>query len=370
MTKLETVKNFFNDKRVVFPKNRSNEEEFILFIQENFKEYQQAIKELLFEKEIIDKTFYEMIIYSCSQIEQTIKYRLSGLPNKAYISLNNLINEGLYKTLFDYLTVNNSILVNPWLFRARISDAPLLNRKEMFHLCNKYRGQSPAYRFSLLGQPCLYLGSTIYDCWIELNKPSFSKLYISGFKYQGDVKKLVLDIGTIPKYITENLSEFENIDNSLYVKAYLLFWPLLFSCHIPTRNENRLFNEEYIIPQLLLEWVIDNKQFIGIRFHSTKVYHDYHPNASLFFQNYVFPVTDFTHEYDDSLSKMFTVTEPFHWETSFSLGAPVYGTEPLIVFYKSGKREISYPTTKFYRLEGMINEEGEFQTINIEKEPA
>ncbi|ECV2486428.1 hypothetical protein DRD09_19225, partial [Salmonella enterica subsp. enterica serovar Anatum] len=67
------------------------------------------------------------------------------------------------------------------LFRVRKSDRPLSTRKDIFHIPFNQRHLVRAQRYSVAGLPCLYLGTSLYICWREMDKPDFDKLYISSF---------------------------------------------------------------------------------------------------------------------------------------------------------------------------------------------
>ncbi|EKY1899196.1 hypothetical protein OM371_004703, partial [Salmonella enterica subsp. enterica serovar Lille] len=57
------------------------------------------------------------------------------------------------------------------LFRVRKSDSSIKDRKEMFHIPFSMRHLVNAQRYSVAGLPCLYLGSSLYVCWLEMDKP-------------------------------------------------------------------------------------------------------------------------------------------------------------------------------------------------------
>lgn len=65
-------------------------------------------------------------------------------------------------------------------FRARISKEPL-TYKDMWHIPFKQRSKVSTERFSMPGIPCLYLATSSYGCWLEMNKPPYDEFWVSSF---------------------------------------------------------------------------------------------------------------------------------------------------------------------------------------------
>lgn len=58
-------------------------------------------------------------------------------------------------------------------YRARFGDISNENKEDALkHTPYDMISQIGSNRFSIPGQPCLYLGSSSYDCWLEMGKPS------------------------------------------------------------------------------------------------------------------------------------------------------------------------------------------------------
>ena len=62
--------------------------------------------------------------------------------------------------------LNNSKSNVNRLFRIRHSETELLERNQLFHIPFKDRHLVANQRYSIAGLPCLYLGSSIYVCWL------------------------------------------------------------------------------------------------------------------------------------------------------------------------------------------------------------
>lgn len=155
-------------------------------------------------------------------------------------------------------------------------------RKDLFHIPFELNHLIGNNRFSLSGFPCLYLSSSSYGAWEELNRPDINHCFVSKFdltqlsfidlsiapaEMSQRLKKHILDL---EKYDGEVSAEFvENFEYCLIL--YLYLWPAILCCSFKVRN-NSIFKPEYIFPQLLLEWLVSEEPswYDGIKFLSTK----------------------------------------------------------------------------------------------------
>ncbi len=106
-------------------------------------------------------------------------------------------------------------------YRSRIQSL------DLFHVPFEKRHLLGNNRFSLSGVPCLYCGSSIYGCWEELDRPNLDYCFTSRF----------------------DLTSVKTVHN------------------------RAAFKPEYMFPQLLLEWIIDDSLgyfYDGIKYISTK----------------------------------------------------------------------------------------------------
>jgi len=72
------------------------------------------------------------------------------------------------------------------LFRSRLSDQICGSKPEnMLHIGFNNRGAIATQRFSIPGLPCLYFGTSSYDCWIEMGKPPDNVFNVSQTQFYG-----------------------------------------------------------------------------------------------------------------------------------------------------------------------------------------
>lgn len=74
-------------------------------------------------------------------------------------------------------------------FRCRIGNpSNAYEAKDMLHLPLKLRSKSGNYRFSIPGNPSLYLANSSYGCWIETGFPPENDFNVSPVLLDGTQK--------------------------------------------------------------------------------------------------------------------------------------------------------------------------------------
>lgn len=206
---------------------------------------------------------------------------LSGEVAGAYNTLLNLIK--LQKAELDFFCLENrtkELLPFENLYRLRASNAGKLSRKDIFHVPYSKRKYVNSYRFSIPGLPAIYLGSSLYVCWEEMSRISLDELYVSRFRFNVGESVSLLNLSYTNKLLLNHLEEFpeEQLDASeisqIIIKSihnYFNIWPLIAACGIKVQNTDAPFKPEYIIPQLLMQYIGREKQYDGIMFSSTRI---------------------------------------------------------------------------------------------------
>ncbi|ATC37783.1 RES domain-containing protein [Elizabethkingia anophelis] len=233
----------------------------------------------------------------------------NGNPHKAYHYFCTVINSD-YKDL-SFILNYKTYEPNESFFRIRLSDNNYPYKKEeMFHIPFELRNKVSTQRFSIPGFPSLYLGRTIYICWEELRRPNIDKIQTIRFKNVRPIKLLDL---------TPPNKECDDI-NELY--RFFMTFPLIMCCSVKVKDVTDTFKPEYIVPQLLLQWVRNNELVEGIQYKSThisaKVFNN---NAELI--NIVLPVKSNKEKgICKELIKYFESTDVLSWNLyQFATGA-------------------------------------------------
>ncbi|WP_258963908.1 hypothetical protein [Klebsiella pneumoniae] len=223
------------------------------------------------------RTFLRAVDILQKEIVSCLECFLSGDIKSAYDSFENMLEPRTISRHIENICIPLSELCNDDepLFRVRKSDAPLASRRDMFHIPFNQRHLVRAQRFSVAGLPCLYLGTSLYICWREMDKPDFDKLYISAYKIDENDDSMVLNIG--PDFLYKKRSILESKRRNRYdfntKLSYLALWPLIIACNYLKKYDNASFIQEYIIPNLLMQWISRNsdEDVVGIAYRSTKL---------------------------------------------------------------------------------------------------
>ena len=137
-------------------------------------------------------------------------------------------------------------------------------------------------------------------------RPNLDKCYVS--RFHTDKKLCVYDL-SLPSIDSWNSKDKFCKD--------LLRLPLVLACMVKVAKPKDPFKPEYIIPQLLMEWVIEqrdnNKNLMGIAYHSVHKSNDFKftPDKSV---NLAIPafleIGNIVRTYGGILCDMFQLTEP------------------------------------------------------------
>lgn len=162
---------------------------------------------------------------------------------------------------------------NFYRVRSAPNSAIEKDANEMFHIPSQKRQLASNERFSLCGFPSLYLSTMQQLAWQECGYPP--EYYCSEYQYlpsddsQDDWKIIAL---CAPKEIRNRFLATYYNDFDLWlsiVERCLKTYPLILSCSFANASGKAPFKQEYIIPQMLMQWVHRNKdKYNGISYFS------------------------------------------------------------------------------------------------------
>ncbi|WP_026464694.1 hypothetical protein [Adhaeribacter aquaticus] len=243
-----------------------------------------------------------------------------GRVNEASKTLEVILKEVFIKQIGmnQELYIINSIPAKQNFYRARPNGEKPFERLELFHHNFENRHLVSTNRYSIPGVPALYLGSDPVICNMELNTPGFDNLSFS--RLENNIPLNVLNIQRVEDAVFSVLRpnyNFLNKGNDIvaaycaeYICNYISSFPLIIACTCLVKKPEGNFKPEYIIPQLLLQNVLNESKIDGIKYPSTKVVYPEGCSVDLSY-NYVFPVkTTKKVGLCDRLSQMFNITEP------------------------------------------------------------
>lgn len=316
------IAEFMRNEVVILPKERRKDEYFQDFVTKVFKDYILLIEQLNNDKTgNIIKNRKPRIIKLCSIIERAIDCYFKGMSYEAYGLIFKEITEYLDYSCDHYFRdrMNFNFEKQP-LFRLRRSDKGRLSKEEMFHIPFEKNEMVEAYRYSIPGVPCLYLGGSIYVCLKELNLEKIcDDIFVSRFKvkdsYSGKIK--ILNLGMLPQKFAAHIenSRYYNESTQIAIGDYLICWPLIAACSFRVNNPDEYFKPEYIIPQMLLQWVKYEGKYDGIQYFTTKIKENEYPEKYFTYQNFVFPPKKIIRKgFCSELMSYFDWSEPISWK--------------------------------------------------------
>ena len=251
------------------------------FLRENFSTYISDLKEALAPEDnpLVGEYMCKMVSAQVENIEKNSRRLIDVLElynngkivsasQKAFEVFDNMKPQLMQKYFGAYrfetyyrIRRNNDI------------NSFSLERKELFHIPLNKNYLVGTERYSMPGHPCLYLASQAELCWYECGKPD--KFAISRFdipQMKDNCMKFIDFSEKLMPLMHSFFSWFHNKNDveqvRLYFLKYICTYPLRASCSIEVEHPGSKFIEEYIMPQLLLQWVLNDENFDGIRYES------------------------------------------------------------------------------------------------------
>ncbi|PFZ50547.1 hypothetical protein COL68_29075 [Bacillus wiedmannii] len=283
------------------PLNRENDD-FIEYLEDCFITYISGLESICSAtlETVITKKDLELVKDLCNGIINSLKEYYKGFPSKAFKEFHRVLinNVSIPNHFNDIKTLQN--FDNEFLYKMRVGTDHVFTSEEMFHIPLELRGIVSTNRYSIPGLPCIYLGSSLLTCWEELNKPDLNTVQTSVFK-SDDIS--YIDLSTPPVVFIENIIKkfydygtimkkrlfADRLNEPNEVISYLIIWPLMAACSVRVKNTTNTFKPEYIIPQLLLQFIRYDGFFDGVSYFSTKV-DNYSAETAVLYKNFAFPV--------------------------------------------------------------------------------
>lgn len=275
----------------------------------------------------------------CTLIVNAVRKYLDGFPGDSFKIFNRVMSllsktplQTYYKSIMEQFESHNfHDSLN--LYRVTcVNDNIPYDRNRVFHTPYCLRSKVSTSWYSIAGFPSLYLGTSLELCCEEVNYNPHNQFALASrfqiernFEYNNtEIKVVELAIkpqdftderNLLDKYINTRVIRREILERVAVREAYLLWYPLIAACSFIRANKKDPFAAEYIIPQLLMQWVRKeiettrqtNNSLIGIRYFSCASM-----QASDKGFNYVFPASGKQTKYSfcPILSKAFKLTKP------------------------------------------------------------
>lgn len=263
----------------------------------------------------------------CSEIKSCVQEYHNGFPSRAFLILCQVMDTLIQSPLDIYQKTGTLGMFEEdklRLYRIRKVDCgTTYNRKDIFHVPVSARSMIATCRYSIAGYPSLYLTTSI-KLGLEETTDSRKKAIAARFKLVRSQEKIdikVLDLGIKPQDFFSNEQQHNEGTVGRHIssdklrtlrvrESYLKWYPIIAACSFIRANRSAPFASEYIIPQLLMQWIRTKTRrdsLLGIRYFSCASI-----RASDMGFDYVFPVNncDYDGNFCSVLREAFLLTNP------------------------------------------------------------
>lgn len=304
--------------------------------------YLTALKEAYNEyfEEIKDKSELVKVEKICKKI---IKSYTLWCDGKCFEGLKHL------KSILDDLIKNHDLIIDfkdvvkqnfgrPF-FKARVSEPNnmSLDKKNMLHIPLNKRHLVKNQRFSISGCPCIYLGNSSYDCWVEMGKPEFSRFYVSSI-----MPSCMCNIKLLNLY--DDGFTFSN-GNRVFI------FPLIIAISFKNYDNTRSFKPEYVISSMIMSLIL-HLGCVGVVYASNCIKHDSFGGCN---KNIAILAGD------KNVDRNFSVGNPLNFR-DYQLLAPIdigrTTIDTLGYYVNICEKQVKYENTEFSLFDAYIIEKG------------
>lgn len=348
----EKFRRIFKDTRFHLP-IRWDGRDFESTLKELFDDYQDAVER---EFPMTDLTELEQV---CKLLSWAVHSYLNGFPGHAYWRMRKAMKLLMETPLkLSYSSKMQRLKAQmlgvyedetPPLFRVTtVPDNKPYPRARIFHTPYDMRAKVSTSRYSIAGFPSLYLGTSLELCCEEIHFNPHQSYGLAGvFGLTQPLPQLepeieLVELSVKPQDFLETPVTWDDmlqrgeeerdrprrgnhsgagwLRRSAVREAYVLWYPLIAACSYIRVNKADPFAAEYVIPQLLMQWVRSEmkrrnrggkESLVGIRYFSCASV-----RASNMGLNYVFPTSGEwspgKSPYCPVLAKAFQVSKPVY----------------------------------------------------------
>lgn len=250
----------------------------------HFKKYINDLKECIeLNNGFIDKEFnhklsgkIEFIENICTRIVEVSKDYRNGKIKDSFVK-----SEKVFEDISQYFFTHYNSYIDNRYYRIRkgnfaINDNEDSKKKKanLFHIKDIDRRFINSYRYSILGFPCLYLAEGFELACFECGMPSefsYCQMRLESNKFK------IIDFSERPHelrvYIVNALSNANSEEDKerayTILLNYIITYPIAIACSLKVENRGDVFVEEYVLPQMLMQWIKNSNDYDGVRYKSS-----------------------------------------------------------------------------------------------------
>jgi len=353
------LRQFFSDPAISLPIIRSSND-FQGFVDGLLETFLNKIGQLVTPIEVVERIQSQRLTIEgfCKAAKELVRATLAGHPRDAYQHFESGITP-LVPTLLRQELTNVDTDMLGVRYRVRPHTGGMLTREGLFHIPFESRHLVKTQRYSIPGLPCLYLGGSLYTCWAEMGRPPFHELHAAAFWLNPSDNLKILNLGNRPARLLLYLNPEGDSNNTMYdlLATHISLWLLLALCSIKTLHREAAFKPEYILPQIVLQWITKEHTFDGLCYFSTHV--EAVTKEPLPPCNLVFPARAIKPQGRCArLRELFKMTDPHQWELlrAVNIGEGTErGTIPTFQFEFINGRTEWYHKTDFGNVQQKLN---------------
>lgn len=262
------------------------------YLRKHLSQYYDDIANALSGKnDFLQKTFIDMLNAQlpllseiCTEVPNIIGEFNNGHIPAAYLKSYSIFEK--VKPYFLQGFLPGSYYGDYYRIRAgdfRITDLSEAKKQkaEMFHIRNTLRNRIGAYRYSIAGYPCLYLSSDCDLAWFECGMPKQFSYCMMSVVENGENALKLIDFSNRPVSIIssfniwvlnarrQNKEESELVNFYDYLIRYIVTYPIAAACSIKVKDRSDKFVQEYVFPQLFMQWILESDDVDGVRYKSS-----------------------------------------------------------------------------------------------------
>ena len=251
-------------------------------------EERSKTKQDLFNKQINSEAakFYKEELIP--QLNSEMKEKLGDGEWISVDTEDEMVVNFYYPQIFEaeYLRSCVRLEIGPFYYRIRQGDFRIKagedskeKKMQLFHIKKTLRNRVGAYRYSVAGSPCLYLASDRELAWFECGMPkqfSYCQMLIDE---DNDNRLVLVDFSFRPVDVLSSITCWllnarrqDKKDVDVYYKfllRYIMIYPIAAACSVKVKDRNTKFVEEYVFPQLFMQWIRETDEFDGVRYKSS-----------------------------------------------------------------------------------------------------
>lgn len=249
-----------------FPITRSNDETYYECIEHWLAKYIGDLENCQY----VPSSVIDMIKqYTCGILGSLKRYYYGDILNayKLFYDAVSSVKSNLKYTIIGESPTHRGCYV-PYFRIISLYDSPF-DYKAMLHIPYNKKSIIPQYRFSVSGIPCSYMSSSPLVSWYETGMPD--RYQLARFDATNRTEKLLaLDINAQDEYFKICRSDATVSEVWKVLSNTIFTLPLTAFCSVVKNDDGSKFIEEYVIPQMLMSWVLSETDVIGIRYQTNK----------------------------------------------------------------------------------------------------